>query len=64
MREDAYLAFGYEYGHILIQTRRNSELSHPLNAQLVPDSCQIIAVVKLDFVGHEASAVPFVRGVL
>lgn len=59
-----YLALGHKDCHVVSGSGRESKVCHALSSQLVPDSLEIIAVVKLYFVGYETGAVSLIGGVL
>ena len=49
---------------MVLASGRQGVISDPLHAKLIPDGDEVVALVELDLVGHEPTAVFLIGGVL
>lgn len=60
----AHLSLRNKDSNRLVPSRRERKVQHPLHAQLIPDSRQVLALEELDLVGDDARAQFLIRRVL
>ena len=63
-KDDAYLALRDKDGHSVVLARSQSKVGGTLDAQLVPNGDEVMALEELHLVGDEAGAVGLIGGVL